>query len=113
MKGLRVDSLTTVVSTVKTLAFKMNPLSLDLVIDLMRCFPCLEKLYIQVDEMDFQVAFLPRYFILFNFSLIYSEKWLIIHLSMFFFSHVQQREKICGAINTVILSDAWTSVSRQ
>uniref|UniRef100_A0ACD5ZYU7 Uncharacterized protein n=1 Tax=Avena sativa TaxID=4498 RepID=A0ACD5ZYU7_AVESA len=49
IQGLRVDNLTTVVSTVKTLAFKMYPLSLDMVIDLMRCFPCLENMYIHMD----------------------------------------------------------------
>uniref|UniRef100_A0ACD5XH65 Uncharacterized protein n=1 Tax=Avena sativa TaxID=4498 RepID=A0ACD5XH65_AVESA len=49
IQGLRVDSFATVVSTVKILAFKMYPLSLDMVIDLMRCFPCLEKMYISVN----------------------------------------------------------------
>uniref|UniRef100_A0ACD5YK69 Uncharacterized protein n=1 Tax=Avena sativa TaxID=4498 RepID=A0ACD5YK69_AVESA len=49
IQGLRVDSLTTVVSTVRTLAFKMYALSLVMVIDLMRCFPCLENMYIQLD----------------------------------------------------------------
>jgi hypothetical protein len=48
MKGLSVDNLTTTVRTVKILAVDMRALSLDAVIDLMRCFPCLEKLYIQV-----------------------------------------------------------------
>jgi hypothetical protein len=48
MKGFIVDSFTTKVSTVKILAVEMDALSLDAVIDLMRCFPCLEKLYIQV-----------------------------------------------------------------
>ncbi|XP_045084336.1 FBD-associated F-box protein At5g60610 isoform X1 [Aegilops tauschii subsp. strangulata] len=47
IKGLRVDNLITVVQTVKILALDMHNLSLDTVIELMRCFPCLEKLYIQ------------------------------------------------------------------
>ncbi|KAM3300438.1 hypothetical protein ACQJBY_041447 [Aegilops geniculata] len=47
MKGLHVDSLTTAVCTIKILAVDMHALSLDVVLDLMRCFPCLEKLYIQ------------------------------------------------------------------
>ncbi|XP_071675860.1 F-box/LRR-repeat protein At3g58930-like isoform X2 [Lolium perenne] len=46
-RGFRVDSFTTTVRTVKILAVDMEALSLDAVIDLMRCFPCLEKLYIQ------------------------------------------------------------------
>uniref|UniRef100_A0ACD5ZYS1 Uncharacterized protein n=1 Tax=Avena sativa TaxID=4498 RepID=A0ACD5ZYS1_AVESA len=48
IKGLCVEKLVTVVRTVKMLALDMQNLSLDMVIDLMRCFPCLEKLYIQV-----------------------------------------------------------------
>jgi hypothetical protein len=47
-KGLRVDCLAMVVRTIKILAVCMEPLNLDLVIELMRCFPCLENLYIQV-----------------------------------------------------------------
>ncbi|XP_051209951.1 putative FBD-associated F-box protein At5g56440 [Lolium perenne] len=43
--GLRIDSLTTVVRTVKILAIHMPFFDQDTVIDLMRCFPCLEKLY--------------------------------------------------------------------
>jgi hypothetical protein len=48
MKGLRIDSLTTVVCTVKILAINMYMFDLDMVVDLMRCFPRLEKLYIKV-----------------------------------------------------------------
>uniref|UniRef100_A0A453JUP5 F-box/LRR-repeat protein 15/At3g58940/PEG3-like LRR domain-containing protein n=1 Tax=Aegilops tauschii subsp. strangulata TaxID=200361 RepID=A0A453JUP5_AEGTS len=47
MKGLRVDRLTTVVHAVKNLAVNMKILSLDTIIELMRCFPCLEKIYIE------------------------------------------------------------------
>uniref|UniRef100_A0ACD5ZTL2 Uncharacterized protein n=1 Tax=Avena sativa TaxID=4498 RepID=A0ACD5ZTL2_AVESA len=49
IKGFCVDSLTTTVRTIKILAVDMRALSLGAVIDLMRCFPCLEKLYIQSD----------------------------------------------------------------
>jgi hypothetical protein len=48
MKGFRVDSFTTTVRTVKILAVEIYALSLDAVVDLMRCFPSLEKLYLQV-----------------------------------------------------------------
>ncbi|KAG2605122.1 hypothetical protein PVAP13_4NG116400 [Panicum virgatum] len=41
-------SFTTVVSSVKILAICLYSLNLDMVINLMRCFPCLEKLYILV-----------------------------------------------------------------
>ncbi|KAM0888318.1 hypothetical protein ACQ4PT_028431 [Festuca glaucescens] len=47
IQGLHVDGLAMVVRTVKVLAIRMEPLNLDVVIELMRCFPCLEKLYIQ------------------------------------------------------------------
>ncbi|CAM0949260.1 unnamed protein product [Alopecurus aequalis] len=47
IQGLHVDTLTMVVSTVKILAISMRTLSLDTVIELMRCFPCLEKMYIE------------------------------------------------------------------
>ncbi|KAM0927586.1 hypothetical protein ACQ4PT_002774 [Festuca glaucescens] len=47
IQGFKVDSFTTTVCTVKILAVEMDALSLDAIIDLMRCFPCLENLYIQ------------------------------------------------------------------
>ncbi|XBJ20013.1 hypothetical protein VPH35_010902 [Triticum aestivum] len=47
IERMRVDRLTTAVRTVKILAILMHALSLDTVLDLMRCFPCLEKLYIE------------------------------------------------------------------
>jgi hypothetical protein len=64
MQGLDVDTLTTAVHTVKILAINMDTLSLNVVINLMRCFPCLEKLYIEV-------VILPRWFIVFSARLIY------------------------------------------
>ncbi|KAM3272403.1 hypothetical protein ACQJBY_042509 [Aegilops geniculata] len=45
--GLHVDNLEMVVRTVKILAIQMKSLCLDTVIDLLTCFPCLEKLYIK------------------------------------------------------------------
>ncbi|TKW20805.1 hypothetical protein SEVIR_4G113000v4 [Setaria viridis] len=47
IQNLHSDCFTTVASSVKILAICIFNLSLDMVIDLMRCFPCLEKLYIQ------------------------------------------------------------------
>ncbi|KAM0856649.1 hypothetical protein ACQ4PT_048978 [Festuca glaucescens] len=47
MKGLRVDSLMSPVRTIKILAVDIHALSLDVVIDLLKCFPCLERLYIE------------------------------------------------------------------
>uniref|UniRef100_A0A0D9WXP2 Uncharacterized protein n=1 Tax=Leersia perrieri TaxID=77586 RepID=A0A0D9WXP2_9ORYZ len=44
---LHFDSLTTVVRTVKVFAIDDGDLSLDMIINFMRCFPCLEKLYIK------------------------------------------------------------------
>uniref|UniRef100_A0A0A8ZVT4 Uncharacterized protein n=1 Tax=Arundo donax TaxID=35708 RepID=A0A0A8ZVT4_ARUDO len=47
IQGLHVASLATVVHNVKILAVNPSYINLDTVIDLMKCFPCLEKLYIQ------------------------------------------------------------------
>ncbi|XP_037441025.1 F-box/FBD/LRR-repeat protein At5g53840-like [Triticum dicoccoides] len=47
VSGLRADSLTTAVRTVKILAVNVDILSLDNVLDMMRFFPCLEKLHVK------------------------------------------------------------------
>jgi hypothetical protein len=44
IQGLKVVSLTTALSNVKTLAVASDFIDLDMVIELMKCFPCLEKL---------------------------------------------------------------------
>uniref|UniRef100_A0ACD5WD19 Uncharacterized protein n=1 Tax=Avena sativa TaxID=4498 RepID=A0ACD5WD19_AVESA len=46
-QGLGADNLAMVARTVKILGVNMKYLSLDRVIELMGCFPCLEKLYIR------------------------------------------------------------------
>lgn len=43
--------LTEVVRTVKVLALESIGLNLDSVVGLLRCFPCIEKLYVQVRIM--------------------------------------------------------------
>ena len=48
MKALHIDSLETVVCTVKCLDLHMFSLSLDMVVEFLRRFPCLEKLCIEV-----------------------------------------------------------------
>ncbi|KAM0853245.1 hypothetical protein ACQ4PT_051217 [Festuca glaucescens] len=52
IQGLRVDKLAMVVPTIKILAVQMKALSLDTVIELMTCFPCLEKLYIRASKSE-------------------------------------------------------------
>ncbi|CAM0949231.1 unnamed protein product [Alopecurus aequalis] len=47
VQGLYIDILAKAVSTVKSLAVYMSTLSLDMIIELMRCFPCLEMLYVR------------------------------------------------------------------
>ena len=47
-KEFRVINSTTPACTVKILAAHIKNLNMDVIIDLMRCFPCLEKLYIKV-----------------------------------------------------------------
>ncbi|CAN6180937.1 unnamed protein product [Urochloa humidicola] len=46
-QGPRLVSFTTVAPSVKILALQNNQISLDVVINFMKCFPCLEKLYIK------------------------------------------------------------------
>ncbi|EER96223.1 hypothetical protein BDA96_02G111800 [Sorghum bicolor] len=49
IQGLKVVSMTTALSNVKTLAIASEFVNLDTVIELMKCFPCLEKLYVKGD----------------------------------------------------------------
>ncbi|XP_051184736.1 F-box/LRR-repeat protein At3g26922-like [Lolium perenne] len=56
IQGLRVDSPTAVVRTVKILVVDMHILSLDTVINLMGFFPCMEKLHIECSLHSFQAG---------------------------------------------------------
>ncbi|TVU39667.1 hypothetical protein EJB05_13099, partial [Eragrostis curvula] len=47
IQGLKVVSFKTAVHNVKILAINTGRIDLDMVIDLLKCFPCLEKLYIK------------------------------------------------------------------
>ncbi|TVU46805.1 hypothetical protein EJB05_06370, partial [Eragrostis curvula] len=47
-QGFRAVSLMTVLQNVKNLAVASFHLNLDMVLDLMKCFPCLDKLYIKL-----------------------------------------------------------------
>ncbi|CAN6208048.1 unnamed protein product [Urochloa humidicola] len=48
IQNLCAVSFTAVVCSVRILAIRMYDLNLDMVINLMRCFPCLERLYVEV-----------------------------------------------------------------
>ncbi|RCV20952.1 LOW QUALITY PROTEIN: hypothetical protein SETIT_4G099500v2 [Setaria italica] len=48
IQELSAASSVTVVSSAKNLAINIPSLSIDMFVDLMKCFPCLEKLYIQI-----------------------------------------------------------------
>uniref|UniRef100_A0A0D9WXM8 FBD domain-containing protein n=1 Tax=Leersia perrieri TaxID=77586 RepID=A0A0D9WXM8_9ORYZ len=48
---LHATSMKTVMRSVKNLALDVGNLSLDMVINFMRCFPCVEKLYIKVTTL--------------------------------------------------------------
>jgi len=50
VKELSAVSFVTVVGSVRSLAINIPFLSIDMFVDLMRCFPRLEKLYIQVKQ---------------------------------------------------------------
>ncbi|KAJ1267378.1 hypothetical protein BS78_07G051700 [Paspalum vaginatum] len=47
IEGLQVIKLTTVVQNIKILAVQSWHIDLDIIIELMKCFPCLEKLYVK------------------------------------------------------------------
>jgi len=47
--------MTTVVRNVKILAVKSRHINLDMVLDLMKFFPCLEKLYIKVTVLHYNL----------------------------------------------------------
>lgn len=49
-QGPRLVSFMTVAPSVKILALLNMQISLDVVINFMKCFPCLEKLYIKVTK---------------------------------------------------------------
>jgi len=48
-QGLHLIRLATVMRSVRVLALLNSNLSLDVIINFMRCFPCLEKLYIKTN----------------------------------------------------------------
>uniref|UniRef100_A0ACD5U0V4 Uncharacterized protein n=1 Tax=Avena sativa TaxID=4498 RepID=A0ACD5U0V4_AVESA len=50
IQELRIDSLAAVVCTVKILAINLCTFDLDMVVDLMRFFPCLEKFYVKMAQ---------------------------------------------------------------
>ncbi|RLN11862.1 hypothetical protein C2845_PM09G08390 [Panicum miliaceum] len=52
LKELSAVSFVTVVGSVKILAINIPSLSIDMFVDLMRCFPRLEKLYIQTRNVS-------------------------------------------------------------
>ncbi|RLM54249.1 hypothetical protein C2845_PM10G07520 [Panicum miliaceum] len=52
LQELSAVSFVTVVGSVKILAINIPSLSIDMFIDLMRCFPRLEKLYIQIVPLE-------------------------------------------------------------
>jgi len=49
IQGLHLIRLATVMRSVRVLALLNSNLSLDVIINFMRCFPCLEKLYIKTN----------------------------------------------------------------
>ncbi|CAL5052031.1 unnamed protein product [Urochloa decumbens] len=52
VQELSADSSITVMSSVKNLSINIPSLSIGMFVDLMRCFPCLDKLYIQTRNVS-------------------------------------------------------------
>ncbi|CAL5046958.1 unnamed protein product [Urochloa decumbens] len=52
LQELSADSSVMVVGSVKNLSINIPSLSIDMFVDLMRCFPCLDKLYIQTRNVS-------------------------------------------------------------
>ena len=50
-QGSQIVSVATMVHNVKILPITQLDLSLDVVINFLKCFPCLEKLYIKVTKL--------------------------------------------------------------
>ena len=65
--------MATVVRTVKVLALRLDNRRLDVVINFMKCFPCVEKLYIKV---TFLLLFSLQFFLTFLLlQICCSEAW--------------------------------------
>ena len=102
MKALHIDSLETVVCTVKCLDLHMFSLSLDMVVEFLRRFPCLEKLCIEVCCFFF-IGSSFRLAALSSTYLVLKCCFLLIYV---LFRVAYQEEKInIGSLNTRILSD--------
>jgi hypothetical protein len=79
--------------SVHVLAVVMEPLSLEIVIDLLRCFPCLEKLYVEVMLILIHCLTIFIYLCL---------KLVNLFTFLSFFSHQNQGQAICGVVNAKI-----------
>ncbi|BAT00977.1 Os07g0277500 [Oryza sativa Japonica Group] len=61
IKGVKNESLPEVVHNVKTLAVSVLLLDVDKVVDILRCFPCLENLYFKSCELTSKVVWRKKY----------------------------------------------------
>ena len=62
-QGSSIVNLTAMVSSVKILAIPDVQLRLDAVINLLKCFPSLEKLYIKVTKRPYSYSANDEYFV--------------------------------------------------
>jgi hypothetical protein len=65
MQSLTPANLKNTISTVKILALEFSVPDLNAVIDVLRCFPCLEALYVTV-SIDLLLKYHIEHFILFQ-----------------------------------------------
>ena len=90
-QGLRVVTTATMLHSVKVLSLSNKSLSLNAVLNVMKCFPCLEMLNIQVSTVFICINyFVTQYYIKYLFN---------SRLSLFYvylaFSDIIQREEKC------------------